>query len=133
MCFPPTRMPGKTEQVLFCRLSNRQRALYEAYLSSNEVLRVLSGNAQCFRSITILRKLCNHPDLVCDASKSSFEVFLKNNGPVDDCSSGGSSDDGEIESDDENMTPGDGIAKRSGKLGVSDNISAFASQNWILV
>jgi DNA excision repair protein ERCC-6 len=31
------KMPGKTEQVLFCRLSQQQRDMYEAYLQSDEI------------------------------------------------------------------------------------------------
>jgi len=38
-----SRMPGKTEQVLFCRLSERQRSLYRLYLESDEVLKIIQG------------------------------------------------------------------------------------------
>jgi len=73
-----SRMPGKTEQVLFCRLSKRQRDLYEAYLRSDEVSNILRGSPQLLRSITILRKICNHPDLVCDPNEESYEQFVRN-------------------------------------------------------
>eukprot|EP00970_Alexandrium_tamarense_P013117 scaffold3259_cov201-Alexandrium_tamarense.AAC.1 len=58
------RMPGKTEQVLFCRLSSKQRSLYEDYLRSDEVMGVMRGSVQLLKAVTVLRKICNHPDLV---------------------------------------------------------------------
>ena len=59
-----SRMPGKTEQVLFCRLSPKQRSLYEEYLRSDEVSGVMRGSVQLLKAITVLRKICNHVDLV---------------------------------------------------------------------
>ena len=73
------RMPGKTEQVLFCRLSCRQRSMYEAYLTTSDVMHAMSGGSnKSFRAITVLRKICNHPDLVCRADMDSYESFLQN-------------------------------------------------------
>lgn len=93
-------LPSKTEQVLFCRLSDTQRSEYERFLRSREVSRdegvdvvrgllcvnhcltcvrginvcylflslqvgdVLSGDRAPFRAVGILRKICNHPDLL---------------------------------------------------------------------
>lgn len=51
------RMPGKKEQVLFCRLSDRQRTMYEAFLLSDQVKQVLRGSAQMLGAITTLRKV----------------------------------------------------------------------------
>ncbi|GMI29423.1 hypothetical protein TeGR_g3527 [Tetraparma gracilis] len=71
------RMPGKTEQVLFCRLSPRQRDLYQSYIMGSEVQAVHEGRMRCFKPIGVLRKLCNHPDLVCgndDASRGRFKL-----------------------------------------------------------
>lgn len=59
-----SRMPGKTEQVLFCRLSPKQRYLYEEYLRSDEVTGVMRGSVQLLKAVTVLRKICNHTDLV---------------------------------------------------------------------
>ncbi|GMI08221.1 hypothetical protein TrLO_g380 [Triparma laevis f. longispina] len=72
-----TRMPGKTEQVLFCRLSARQRHMYSAYLRSSEVSDVVTGRTRCFRAIGILRKLCNHPDLVCENDNDKVVHFVR--------------------------------------------------------
>jgi DNA excision repair protein ERCC-6 len=61
-------MPQKTEHILFCRLTETQRSLYESYLRSDEVAKVMRGSSNLLGAITMLRKICNHPDLVCDAS-----------------------------------------------------------------
>jgi DNA excision repair protein ERCC-6 len=112
-----SRMPGKTEHVLFYRLSKRQREMYEAYLQSDDVTRVLRGNAQIFAAVTMLRKIANHPDLVCDPSKASLRAFITNGGvqhlseSADD-----SSDSEEFASEDETLM------ERSGKLEVLSKI-----------
>jgi hypothetical protein len=58
------QLPKKTEQILFCKLSPRQDAIYDSVLGSDEVRAVLQRRMTAFRSIMTLRKLCNHPDLV---------------------------------------------------------------------
>lgn len=86
-----SRMPGKTEQVLFCKLSSRQRTMYEAYLRSDEVRNIIRGSGQCFRPIIMLRKICNHPDLICRPDQGEYESFLNNGfvneNDIDDISS----------------------------------------------
>jgi DNA excision repair protein ERCC-6 len=72
------RMPGKKEQVLFCRLSDQQRSMYEAFLRSDYVKKVFGGSAQLLGAITVMRKICNHPDLVSNPDDSSMEPFLNN-------------------------------------------------------
>lgn len=57
-------------QVLFCRLTSYQRELYREFLESEEVKLVLSRTKRAFKAIGILRKLCNHPDLVCRFGES---------------------------------------------------------------
>ncbi|CAD5227800.1 unnamed protein product [Bursaphelenchus okinawaensis] len=57
-------LPEKTEQVLFCDLTEYQRNLYKEYLSSRECRSVLNGQMHPFAGLITLRKLCNHPDLV---------------------------------------------------------------------
>jgi DNA excision repair protein ERCC-6 len=71
------RMPGKKEQVLFCRLSSRQTAMYEAFLKSDQVKQAMNGSTQMLGAITMLRKICNHPDLICPPDASSLESFIK--------------------------------------------------------
>ncbi|XP_063676027.1 helicase SRCAP-like isoform X3 [Bolinopsis microptera] len=59
------QLPTKTESVLMCGLSKRQRALYEEFLSRKDTRDTLSSG----RFISVigilmqLRKVCNHPDL----------------------------------------------------------------------
>lgn len=72
------RMPGKKEQVLFCRLSDQQRSMYEAFLRSDYVKKVFKGSAQLLGAITVMRKICNHPDLVSNPDNASVEPFLQN-------------------------------------------------------
>ena len=104
-------MPGKTEQVLFCKLTRRQRSMYEAYLRSNEVKMIIAGNNKCFRSITILRKICNHPDLVCDLGEESYDSFFENGGEVDS----------DNDSDNDITSLSSDVENRSGKLEVKLN------------
>ena len=57
------QLPGKTEQVLFCKLSEYQRSMYKDILNSPEVQAVIEKRIPAFRAITTLRKVCNHPAL----------------------------------------------------------------------
>ncbi|XP_031563807.1 DNA excision repair protein ERCC-6-like [Actinia tenebrosa] len=60
-------LPDKNEQVLFCRLTEEQRELYQEYLDSREVQSILAGNYKVFPGLIMLRKICNHPDLTSQA------------------------------------------------------------------
>lgn len=57
-------LPSKQEKVLFCRLTQFQADAYRAFLSSDEMKSILTGKRQVLFGIDILRKICNHPDLV---------------------------------------------------------------------
>lgn len=59
-----THLPSKSEQVLFCKLTEEQVQVYRDFLSSREVVECIEGKRMVFRAITTLRKICNHPDLV---------------------------------------------------------------------
>lgn len=59
------QLPMKHEHVIYCRLSRRQRNLYEDYIASSETQATLAS-ANFFGMISVimqLRKVCNHPDL----------------------------------------------------------------------
>jgi E1A-binding protein p400 len=59
------QLPSKHEHVIFCRLSKRQRNLYEDFIASTETQATLTSGS-FFGMISIimqLRKVCNHPDL----------------------------------------------------------------------
>lgn len=64
------KLPHKQEQVLFCHLSPVQYQVYIDFLQSEHVRRAkcLSEDRRSFGavlfSIGVLRKLCNHPDLL---------------------------------------------------------------------
>ena len=62
------QMPGKYEHVEFCRLSKRQRELYDGFLSRADTKNTLaSGNyMSIINCLMQLRKVCNHPDLFVD-------------------------------------------------------------------
>lgn len=107
------RMPAKTEHVLFCRLSLRQRLMYESYLQSDEVQRVVRGTGQLLAAVTMLRKICNHPDLVIDPDQASLDSFLKMGTTA---VAEGSDDDDEM-SDDEIVSE-ETLMDRAGKLEV---------------
>ena len=120
------RMPGKKEQVLFCRLSDQQRSMYEAFLRSDYVKKVMVGSAQLLGAITVMRKICNHPDLISNAGDSSMEPFLQNDlwyssemqtnyqqdaEQTSDCENVTSTEDGDIITDEDQS-----MIQRSGKL-----------------
>ena len=50
-------------QVLFCRLTDEQRAVYKSYIESGDVKNILDGRFKVFVGLINLRKICNHPDL----------------------------------------------------------------------
>ena len=99
------RMPGKTEQVLFCRLSPKQRRMYEEFLRSDAVTGVMRGSANLLGAVTTLRKICNHTGLV--ANDGSVHTSL---------------DDNSSSSEDEFYEEEDAIADQSGKLQVLSKI-----------
>lgn len=59
------QMPGKYEHVVYCRLSKRQRYLYDDFMSRASTRETLaSGNFMSILNCLMqLRKVCNHPDL----------------------------------------------------------------------
>lgn len=58
-------MPVKYEHVVFCNPSPLQSALYNHFVNSKDVQRLLRGkDSQPLKAIGLLRKLCNHPELL---------------------------------------------------------------------
>ncbi|KAJ3102613.1 hypothetical protein HDU97_000397 [Phlyctochytrium planicorne] len=72
-------LPKKSEQVLFCKLSDEQRLLYERYLNSRECRQILDGNRNALGGIDYLRKVCNHPDLTKLAQEHEIPDFGSTN------------------------------------------------------
>jgi DNA excision repair protein ERCC-6 len=71
------QLPNKNEQVLFCRLTDYQRELYEEYIKGPEVESMINGGKLIFSGLMTLRKLCNHPDLIT-------KEYTKYNQEIDD-------------------------------------------------
>ncbi|KAL5596637.1 hypothetical protein BROUX41_006665 [Berkeleyomyces rouxiae] len=62
------QMPAKYEHVVFCRLSKRQRELYDGFLARSDTRATLAGGnyLSIINCLMQLRKVCNHPDLFVD-------------------------------------------------------------------
>ena len=60
-----TQLPGKFEHVVYCRLSKRQRFLYDEFMSRSSTKEALTsgGYLGVVNTLMQLRKVCNHPDL----------------------------------------------------------------------
>ncbi|VUZ45360.1 unnamed protein product [Hymenolepis diminuta] len=103
-------LPRKSEQVLFCHLTSYQRSVYEEYLNSRACQYILRGMGNVLGGLVLLKKLCNHPDLVTGGPKH-FGSRLG-------------------EEDDDNYEEGDywqrfGCSRRSGKLVVTLDLLAL--------
>ncbi|KAG0307228.1 DNA-dependent ATPase protein rad54, partial [Dissophora globulifera] len=58
-------LPTKFEHVVFCQLSPFQMALYKHFINSKSIQKLLRGQgSQPLKAIGLLKKLCNHPDLL---------------------------------------------------------------------
>ena len=54
-------LPKKSEQILFCKLSDEQRMLYKGYIDKIDLRTIGNFKGMLFTSLTNLRKICNHP------------------------------------------------------------------------
>ncbi|EXJ90012.1 DNA repair and recombination protein RAD54 and RAD54-like protein [Capronia epimyces CBS 606.96] len=58
-------LPVKYEHVVFCNLAPFQKDLYNHFIQSPDIKSLLRGKgSQPLKAIGILKKLCNHPDLL---------------------------------------------------------------------
>lgn len=57
-------LPQKKEMVLFCKLTQYQRNKYLEFLNSKELNQIKNGKRHVLYGIDILRKICNHPDIL---------------------------------------------------------------------
>ena len=76
-------LPEKNEQVLFCRLTEEQRALYRAYIDGGETKLILSGSLKVFVGLIALRQICNHPD-IHSGGPSNLGLEASELGPEDE-------------------------------------------------
>lgn len=103
------KLPEKSEQVLFCKLTEKQRKLYQDYLDSPVVRDIKRGFCQIFLGLIEMRKICNHPDLFDSTDCSNQIKQLKNVSQ---------SKHSEFFSEDETF----GHYKKSGKMMVVDSL-----------
>lgn len=99
--------------------------MYEAFLQSDMVKKIFRGSTLLFAAVTMLRKICNHPDLVLsDPSDDALEAFLRNGCVPEENLINDDDDDDEDEADDYDAFPdaGDRLEKRSGKFEVMAKI-----------
>ena len=68
-------LPPKSERVLFCTLTEAQRDVYRAYLASRDLRDIFEGRRAALAGIDILRKVCNHPDLLDRARWEGSEDY----------------------------------------------------------
>lgn len=58
-------LPVKYEHVVFCNLSDFQLQLYRLFIVAPEIKALLRGKeSQPLKAINVLKKLCNHPELL---------------------------------------------------------------------
>lgn len=58
-------LPVKYEYVIFCGLSDMQKRLYNHFITSPDIKKLLKGeHSQPLKAIGLLKKLCNHPNLL---------------------------------------------------------------------
>ncbi|KAK5169669.1 DNA repair protein rhp26 [Saxophila tyrrhenica] len=75
-----TDLPKKSERVLFCKLTKLQRDAYEWFLASEEMKSIMAGKRQALYGVDILRKICNHPDLVEHRTLSKKSGYVYGSG-----------------------------------------------------
>jgi DNA excision repair protein ERCC-6 len=73
-------LPKKSERVLFCKLTKLQLETYQSFLNSEEMTSIMNGKRQALYGIDILRKICNHPDLVEHKTLSKRPGYAYGNG-----------------------------------------------------
>lgn len=54
------KLPEKSEQILFCQLTDKQRDAYKAFLRGADAKAVYEGMRNMLYGVDILRKICNH-------------------------------------------------------------------------
>eukprot|EP00898_Chlorokybus_atmophyticus_P005672 jgi/Chlat1/6105/Chrsp40S05678 len=68
-------LPAKSEHVLLCALTPEQRQTYRAFLASPDFEAVLDGKRDALAAISVLRKICNHPDLLERTTSSNHPDY----------------------------------------------------------
>lgn len=66
-------LPKKREQVLFCKLTPMQRGQYMGFIRSSEMTAILNKTRLPLAGISMLRKICNHPELARPQLKNEID------------------------------------------------------------
>ena len=74
-CDVNIQLPKKTEQVLFCPMTNDQKQSYRAFVNSRDVEEILEGRREALSGIDVLRKIVNHPDLLERRTKAAHADY----------------------------------------------------------
>ena len=64
------QLPRKREEVLLCALTKEQAALYRSFLRGAWMEKIEQGKLNMLFGVDVLRKICNHPDLVLHPQKA---------------------------------------------------------------
>ncbi len=78
-------LPPKSEQVVFCRPSESQVALYRFFLGSKALRQAMAegaGSSSSLECISLLTKLCNYPGLVHAKAVSYLEAQNEDDVPL---------------------------------------------------
>ncbi|XP_050305885.1 DNA repair and recombination protein RAD54-like [Anthonomus grandis grandis] len=78
-------LPVKFEMIVICQLTPYQKQIYLNYIHSEAIKRTIvnsergetTGGTSSLASITTLKKLCNHPDLILEKIEEGAEGFEK--------------------------------------------------------
>ncbi|CAI4043860.1 DNA-dependent ATPase RAD26 SKDI_10G2380 [Saccharomyces kudriavzevii IFO 1802] len=68
-------LPQKKEMVLFCKLTKYQRSKYLEFLHSSDLNQIQDGKRNVLFGIDILRKICNHPDILDRETKRNDSSY----------------------------------------------------------
>lgn len=86
-CMDVLHLPAKQEQVLFCHLTPEQYQLYVQFLETEQVRRAKTVSLDrknlgaVFFALSVVRKLCNHPDLLLKANEITEDEREKSDLP----------------------------------------------------
>lgn len=68
------QLPEKNEKVLFCNITDEQRAMYIDFIQKPGLLAdVIDGKVKIFSALISLRKICNHPFLMVPTKDVKFD------------------------------------------------------------
>lgn len=67
-----TTLPRKNDFVVWLSLEQSQRRLYEAFLHSDSVRSVLNQTSSALASLTVLKKICDHPALLSEKAQGGI-------------------------------------------------------------